>query len=102
MIFCDFVIFVGDFFVISRKLYDTNQGFGFSAEKKLAHAKKLVGWQADHLHARASEMDIELFISEAGKRPAVRDLRDISIRTGNPNKSAFTRAKACTQKQTLM
>ena len=32
--------------------------------KKLAHAEKLVGWQAVYLHACASEMDFELFIPE--------------------------------------
>ena len=44
-------------------------------------------------------MDFEVLISEVEKQPAKWDLRDISIRTGNLSKSAFTQAKACTQEQ---
>ena len=67
--------------------------------KKLAHAEKLVGKQADYLHARASEIDFEFFISEVEKQPVIWDPRDISVRMRKPNKSALTQAKACKQNQ---
>ena len=70
----------------------------FTCGKKLAHAKKLLGWQADNLHAHAREMDFELFISAVEKRAAMRDPRDMSTRTGK-RKQKSVHAKACTQKQ---
>ena len=47
--------------------------------KNFACGKNLVGWQADYLHARASEMYFELFISDVEKQPAIWDPRNISI-----------------------
>ena len=62
--------------------------------------KKNVGLQADYLHARANEMHSELFILELEKRPVLYGIQGKYQSTrDNPNESAFTQAKACTQKQ---
>ena len=61
--------------------------------------RKTCWLEADYLHAHASKKDFELFISEEEKQPAIWDPRHISIQRENLNKSAFTQAKACTQKQ---
>ena len=74
----------------------------FACGKKLTHAKKLVGLQANDLQARASEMDFWLFISEVEKQHAVLDPRDVSIRTGEVKKKRFYASKSMHAKRSLL
>ena len=71
----------------------------FACEQKLAHAKKLVGQQADYLHARASEIYCELSISQVKSDLLYGIQGTCQSEREQANQSALTQAKACTQKQ---
>ena len=71
-------------------------------QKKLAHAKKLVGEQADYLHARASEIYCELFISQVKSNLLYGIQGKSQSEQENANKSAFTQAKHARKNKLLM
>ena len=72
-----------------------------ACDNKLADSKKLAGWQADYLHARASEMDSDPFISEV-KDGLLYGIQWTYQSEQKTQTKCFAQATACAQNKPLI